>query len=179
MPLTATASSKSKAIFRLGLIATTPLLAATFGLLLNAAAPRIVAASDPQGAEPPQLIPLPIQTPPEPYTQRVEWLTSRGIPANPFVYPPAPEHTAPVIVESEPLPAPPPRITKPAPFRLTSILQRETQAARAVIDGRLYAVGDQLAPEWWILAIDTENRFVTVLRPDQEVMVLQLQNDHR
>jgi hypothetical protein len=153
-----------------------PMLALVAGQIMSASGPSIAAASSQGDEEPVVIHRIPDRPVPAAIIDRATELRQRSL-TNPLYYSRAPQ---PVVVRQEPREEPPPvEIRRPAPFLLSAVMRGRDGSARAFIDGKLYANGEELAPGWVILDIDATRRQVTVRKPDSSTMLLLLQQDDR
>lgn len=86
-----------------------------------------------------------------------------GVPIGPSPFRPTPAPAQVSAPDSEPAPVPAQRPLIPVPdLTIRGIMRQGDGSARALIAGKLRAVGDEAAPGWTIAAIDAQARSVTI-----------------
>ncbi len=97
--------------------------------------------------------------------ERVRALQGFTIGASPFR--PAPPPTEAPETDPEPVAAPaaPTRLAPPE-IVLRGVMRQADGTTRALIDGKLRAVGDQVAPGWTVERIDAPSRSITLTSTD-------------
>jgi hypothetical protein len=161
--------SSSNRLTALGLLAA-PVLTLALGITLNSSGPQIARASNPlDSGSQAELRPLPERPLPQSQRERIAAIAELEIP-NPLYYPPERLNGPEIpVIEPEPVvldPTPEPELQLPARCVLTAIISYNDGTVRALIDGKIYDAGDDLAPGWTIMSIDPALRLVTLLQPD-------------
>lgn len=145
--------------------AAAPLVLMSAAPALLGTGPRLSMGAGNAPAEPAPVIADPKPTPAQQAAQaHAALLLTHATPQSPFRPTPAPVE-APAPVQPEPVapaPAPPP----PPEIIVRSIMRQGDGSARALIAGKLRAVGDEAAPGWTITAIDTAARSITITSAD-------------
>ena len=94
--------------------------------------------------------------------ERAATLRADDTVADPFYYPPV---VSEEVAPTEPRPVAPtttPATTAAPPLSLTSVLRGGDGKTYAVLNGKLYTVGHEVAPDWTLTAVDAAARTATV-----------------